>query len=124
MKGPQAVSWKMNVKASSGRVDPIQANRFGLRSIAGWKWSANLSRKRLLMPSATTTRSTPATSSSCVISVPSMSLTPSSTARSLKMRRRVRREQPQKPLPPIRCTEPLKWIAISSQYANARVILS
>ena len=35
MKGPQAVSWKMNVKASSGRVDPIQANRFGLRSIAG-----------------------------------------------------------------------------------------
>jgi hypothetical protein len=70
MNGPQAVSWKMNVKASRGFVEPIQANLFGLRSISGSKCAAWRTRKRLLMPSAMTTRSAPATWASSSTSVP------------------------------------------------------
>ena len=41
--------------------------------------------------------------------------TPSSRARSCRIRSSVRREQPQKPLPPTRCTVPRKCTAMSSQ---------
>src|SRR5438045_710504 len=77
-----SVSWKINVKASSGRVEPIQANLFERRSTSGWKWSIYLSRKRLLMPSASTTRSASAKRASSSISVSKSRLTPSSRARS------------------------------------------
>ncbi len=35
MNGPYSVSWKMKVKASSGRVEPIQANLLERKSTSG-----------------------------------------------------------------------------------------
>ncbi len=68
------------------------------------KCSRYCSRNFELMPSASTTRSWSRTSGAMSsTSRPSTNLTPSSSARSWRMRRRVRRAQPQKPLPPIRC---------------------
>ena len=49
------------------------------------------------------------------ISVWNFSSTPSARARSCSSLSSVTREQPQKPLPPTRCTVPLKWISMSSQ---------
>ena len=57
MKMPCSVSRKKNVKASNGRVEPIQEKKFGRRSTLGLNRSAKASRMRELMPSATTTRS-------------------------------------------------------------------
>src|ERR1700730_13611217 len=57
MKMPNSVSLKKNVKASNGRVEPIQANLFGRRSTLGRNASACCARMRELMPSAATTRS-------------------------------------------------------------------
>ena len=37
MNGPHSVSWKMKVKASSGLVEPIQANLLERKSICGLK---------------------------------------------------------------------------------------
>ena len=37
MNGPHSVSWKMKVKASSGLVEPIQANLLERRSTSGSK---------------------------------------------------------------------------------------
>ncbi len=57
MNTPSVVSRNEKVKASSGRVDPIQANRIGRRSTSGWKWTRKVSRTMELMPSAATIRS-------------------------------------------------------------------
>src|SRR5438093_259958 len=57
MKMPCSVSRKKNVKASNGRVEPIQEKKLGRRSTCGLNRSAKVSRQRELMPSATTTRS-------------------------------------------------------------------
>src|SRR6266481_272982 len=113
MNGPHSVSWKMKVKASSGRVEPIQANTLERRSTSGWKCSIYLSRKRLLMPSANTTRSASAKRASSSMSASNVKVTPSSRARSCRIKSSLRREQPQKPLPPTRCTVPRKCTAIS-----------
>ncbi len=37
MNGPHSVSWKMKVKASSGLVEPIQANMLARTSTSGSK---------------------------------------------------------------------------------------
>jgi hypothetical protein len=74
-----------------------------------------LSRKRLLMPSASTTRSASAKRASSSMSASKISVTPSSRARCCRISSSWRREQPQKPLPPTRCTVSRKCTAISSQ---------
>ena len=84
--------------------------------MVGLKRSLNASRVRELMPSAATTRSAPRV----VIfdgsaSEPYFSAMPSECARRPRIFSSIAREVPQKPLPPMRCVVPRKWIAMSSQ---------
>src|SRR4029078_3701518 len=102
MKRRVSVSQKKNVKASNGRVEPIQEKKFGRRSTLGLNRSAKASRRRELPPPATTTRpasliavSSGETSDWYLIS------TPSERARRPRIFSSVPREQPQQPLPPL-----------------------
>ena len=109
MKMPFGVSRKKNVKASNGRVEPIQENLFGRRSTLGLKRPSNVLRTSELMPSAPITRS--ASHESVSISVMSRWYsisTPSDCARRLRIFSSDAREQPQNPLPPTRCSVPRK----------------
>ena len=104
------------MKASNGRVEPIHEKKFGRRSTLGLNRSAKASRMRELMPSATTTRSASRIAgSSGETSDWYLISTPSERARRPRIFSNVPREQPQKPLPPMRLVVPRKWISMSSQ---------
>ncbi len=115
MNGPHSVSWKMKVKASSGLVEPIQVNLFGRKSTSGW--NGRHSAPGAAVDAVRHDHEIRIGEEALVITrrLHSSSSTPSSSARSCRISSRVRREQPQKPLPPIRCSVPRKWMAMSSQ---------
>ena len=116
MKMPYLVSRKKKVKASKGRVDPIQVNLFGRRSICGLKCSLKVSRTRELMPSDADDEIGVAQFSFDVGNLVLEFQLDAERLRALMQQlSSVAREQPQKPLPPMRRTVPLKWISMSSQ---------
>ena len=115
MKMPYSVSRKKNVKASNGRVEPIQANLFGRKSMRLEMIRESVAHARI-EPSAATIRSASRNVASDAIDfVLEFQLHAKRRARSCKSFSSVVRAQPQKPLPPMRCTLPLKWISMSSQ---------
>ena len=82
----------------------------------GLNLSLNASRVRELMPSAATTRSAPrVVGFGGSASEPYLMSMPSECARRPRIFSSMVREVPQKPLPPMRCVVPRKWISMSSQ---------